>query len=217
MIDADIGPRPIKGELVTVWEEDILEDAALIEAAQSVANKAELDTTTPSSVKEVSTAVESLLNLQDLSSALSSSLVIYDNDKNITNVDANMDTMDCNKIIDSEKPTEPENVASDASKIFTGTVPFDTDQGYKYLKRWRRRKVCAFCNDDEDTSEELGHFIGPFVIATFNKNGVEKKRSFWAHDSCARYSPEVFCTPEGKWYNVTLALRRGRGMVKFDR
>ncbi|RCH85744.1 hypothetical protein CU098_000026, partial [Rhizopus stolonifer] len=77
---------------------------------------------------------------------------------------------------------------------------------------WRRRKVCAFCNDDDDNSEELGQFIGPFIISTFNKNGVEKKRSFWAHDACARYSPEVFCTPEGKWYNVTLALRRGRGM-----
>lgn len=105
--------------------------------------------------------------------------------------------------------------AIDASKVFTGDVPIDTDEGYKYLKRWRRRKVCAFCNDDDDTSDDLGQFIGPFVIATFNKNGVEKKRSFWAHDSCARYSPEVFCTPEGKWYNVTLALRRGRGMVKY--
>lgn len=108
-----------------------------------------------------------------------------------------------------------ENGAIGASKVFTGNVPIETDQGYKYLKRWRRRKVCAFCNDDDDTSEELGQFIGPFVIATFNKNGAEKKRSFWAHDACARYSPEVFCTPEGKWYNVTLALRRGRGMVNY--
>lgn len=108
-----------------------------------------------------------------------------------------------------------EDGAVEASKVFTGNIPIDTDQGYKYLKRWKRRKLCAFCNDDDDTSKELGSFIGPFVIATFNKNGVEKKRSFWAHDSCARYSPEVFCTPEGKWYNVTLALRRGRGMVKY--
>lgn len=108
---------------------------------------------------------------------------------------------------------EPLQEDTNASNIFTGEIPIDSDQGYKYLKRWKRRKVCAFCNDDDDTSEELGQFIGPFVIATYNKNGVEKKRSFWAHDACARYSPEVFCTPEGKWYNVTLALRRGRGMV----
>ncbi|KAI9255496.1 hypothetical protein BY458DRAFT_520176 [Sporodiniella umbellata] len=133
VIDAESGPRPIKGELVTVWEEDVLEE-------------------------------------------------------------------------------EQQQEEVSASSIFTGEVPIDSDQGYKFLKRWKRRKVCAFCNDDDDTSKDLGQFIGPFVIATYNKNGVEKKRSFWAHDSCARYSPEVFCTPEGKWYNVTLALRRGRGM-----
>ncbi|KAI9498996.1 hypothetical protein BDB00DRAFT_753869 [Zychaea mexicana] len=126
VINAEIGPMPIKGELVTVWEEDIVEEA---------------------------------------------------------------------------------------SKVFTGDASIEiAEQGYKYLKRWQRRKVCAFCNDDDDTSSELGSFIGPFVIATYNKNGVERKRQFWAHDACARYSPEVFCTPEGKWYNVTLALRRGRGM-----
>lgn len=129
-----MGPRPIKGELVTVWEEDILEE-------------------------------------------------------------------------------EQQQEETNASDVFTGDIPIDSDQGYKFLKRWKRRKVCAFCNDDDDTSEDLGQFIGPFVIATYNKNGLEKKRSFWAHDACARYSPEVFCTPEGKWYNVTLALRRGRGMV----
>ncbi|KAG1471652.1 hypothetical protein G6F56_002000 [Rhizopus delemar] len=134
VIDAEMGPRPIKGELVTVWEEDILEE-------------------------------------------------------------------------------EQQQEETNASDVFTGDIPIDSDQGYKFLKRWKRRKVCAFCNDDDDTSEDLGQFIGPFVIATYNKNGLEKKRSFWAHDACARYSPEVFCTPEGKWYNVTLALRRGRGMV----
>ncbi|CEJ00195.1 hypothetical protein RMCBS344292_14260 [Rhizopus microsporus] len=133
VIDAEAGPRPIKGELVTVWEEDVLEE-------------------------------------------------------------------------------EHQQEEQDASSIFTGETAIEGDQGYRFLKRWKRRKVCAFCNDDDDTSEDLGSFIGPFIIATYNKNGVEKKRSFWAHDACARYSPEVFCTPEGKWYNVTLALRRGRGM-----
>ncbi|KAI8379148.1 uncharacterized protein BYT42DRAFT_593398 [Radiomyces spectabilis] len=143
VIDTDIGPMPIKGELVTVWEEDVLEATSVAEA---------------------------------------------------------------------HGDDEPPASAVTASQIFTGAAPIDIDQGYKYLKRWQKRTVCAFCNDDDDTSEELGHFIGPFVIATFNKNGAEKKRSFWAHDACARYSPEVFCTPDGKWYNVTLALRRGRGM-----
>ncbi|KAI9470552.1 MAG: hypothetical protein EXX96DRAFT_491184 [Benjaminiella poitrasii] len=145
VIDSEVGPKPIKGELVTIWEEDILDE-------------------TPS---EISPAIN-----QEIKDSMS----------------------------------------IDASKIFTGSAPITIDQGYKYLKKWRRRKVCAFCNDDDDTSEDLGAFIGPFIIAIFNKNGVEKKKSFWAHDSCARYSPEVFCTPEGKWYNVTLALRRGRGM-----
>lgn len=107
---------------------------------------------------------------------------------------------------------EEDNATIEASQIFSGQKIENQHEGYKFLKRWQRRKVCAFCNDDDDTSEELGQFIGPFIIATYNKNGVERKRQFWAHDSCARYSPEVFCTPEGKWYNVTLALRRGRGM-----
>lgn len=159
VIDAEAGPMPIKGELVTVWEEDVIED---VNPAAAVKNTDGEDTTT------TTTATTS---------------------KQADHVE-------------------------EASQVFTGSSGIDTaEQGYKYLKRWQRRKVCAFCNDDDDTSEDLGKFIGPFVIATFNKNGVERKRQFWVHDACARYSPEVFCTPEGKWYNVTLALRRGRGMV----
>jgi hypothetical protein len=153
VIDKEVGPMPIKGELVTVWEEDVLEESV-----------------------------------------------------NATNEDEAR-----NEIIEPMFESKIDSV--DASKVFSGDASVTVDEGYKYLKRWKRRKVCAFCNDDDDTSPELGDFIGPFIIATFNKNGMEKKRSFWAHDSCARYSPEVFCTPEGKWYNVTLALRRGRGMV----
>lgn len=115
---------------------------------------------------------------------------------------------------DEEGEGEPAAGTIEASQVFSGTDAIVTaEEGYKFLKRWQRRKVCAFCNDDDDTSDELGKFIGPFLIATYNKNGVERKRQFWAHYACARYSPEVFCTPEGKWYNVTLALRRGRGMV----
>jgi hypothetical protein len=118
----------------------------------------------------------------------------------------------------SEASTSAEKVtvatSLEVSQIFPGQTAIGLDQGYKYLKRWQRRKVCAFCNDDDDTSEDLGKFIGPFVITSINKNGALKKRSFWVHDACARHSPEVFCTPEGKWYNVTLALRRGRGVVR---
>ncbi|KAI8988488.1 hypothetical protein BDF20DRAFT_855924 [Mycotypha africana] len=166
VINADVGPRPIKGELVTIWEEDILEKN---NESNTTANE----------------TIRSNNNSTDVAS------------KPVENTNMQVDV---------------EEKALDASKIFTGDKAFAEDQGYQYLKKWRRRKVCAFCNDDADTSEELGQFIGPFITATFNKNGVEKKRTFWAHDSCARYSPEVFCTPEGKWYNVTLALRRGRGM-----
>ncbi|KAI7883175.1 hypothetical protein K492DRAFT_235544 [Lichtheimia hyalospora FSU 10163] len=157
VIDAEAGPMPIKGELVTVWEEDVIEDPCAI-AADTNAEGGDMTTTKATTSKQADHVEE-------------------------------------------------------ASQVFTGSSAIDTaEQGYKYLKRWQRRKVCAFCNDDDDTSEDLGKFIGPFVIATFNKNGVERKRQFWVHDACARYSPEVFCTPEGKWYNVTLALRRGRGM-----
>jgi hypothetical protein len=177
VIDSEIGPRPIKGELVTVWEEDILEDVP------------------------TSGTLNSAQDSQPVSEAA-----------NVPNGSTD-ETLDTANSRFSVADTHLEKSAIDASKVFSGIAPIETDQGYKYLKRWKRRKVCAFCNDDDDTSEELGAFIGPFVIATFNKNGTEKKRSFWAHDACARYSPEVFCTPEGKWYNVTLALRRGRGMV----
>lgn len=206
VIDTEIGPRPIKGELVTVWEEDILELAP---------NK---DDTTLCITNESSTRNLSILaGVTDVDQP--------DNTGIINAIESNDIHTNKSKIAQIEEIETPNNQtitgndiedgAVDASKVFTGNVSFDTDQGYKYLKRWKRRKLCAFCNDDDDTSTELGNFIGPFVIATFNKNGVEKKRSFWAHDSCARYSPEVFCTPEGKWYNVTLALRRGRGMVKY--
>lgn len=160
VIDAEAGPMPVKGELVTVWEEDVIED---LNSAAAVKNTDGEDTTTTTTTATTSKQADHV---------------------------------------------------EEASQVFTGSSAIDTaEQGYKYLKRWQRRKVCAFCNDDDDTSEDLGKFIGPFVIATFNKNGVERKRQFWVHDACARYSPEVFCTPEGKWYNVTLALRRGRGMV----
>lgn len=193
VIDTEIGPRPIKGELVTVWEEDILESTNIIESSEQTNDENQYDSAKPTIEAQANNSEPS--NSSAECQSIPSDVSIIENNAATTLFD-----------------NETTHKAIDASKVFTGDAAISADQGYKYLKRWRRRKVCAFCNDDDDTSEELGQFIGPFVIATFNKNGVEKKRSFWAHDSCARYSPEVFCTPEGKWYNVTLALRRGRGM-----
>ncbi|KAI8090612.1 hypothetical protein BDF21DRAFT_460039 [Thamnidium elegans] len=209
VIDAEIGPRPIKGELVTVWEEDILEE---------IPGKDELSLLTASTVLENELVDLSVAKAPGLNAEVTIGTIEMMMQRiQISTIDSTNEpsavvlrVQPTSKVVRKEDDVEIN--AIDASKVFTGNVPIDTDQGYKYLKRWRRRKVCAFCNDDDDTSDDLGQFIGPFVIATFNKNGVEKKRSFWAHDACARYSPEVFCTPEGKWYNVTLALRRGRGM-----
>ncbi|KAJ2347059.1 hypothetical protein GGH91_001978, partial [Coemansia sp. RSA 2671] len=59
---------------------------------------------------------------------------------------------------------------------------------------------CAFCASDDPG----GGFAGgrPFVS--------HEGRAFWAHDACARYSPEVLVTAGGAWYNVAAALRRAR-------
>ncbi|KAJ2385624.1 hypothetical protein GGI05_004641, partial [Coemansia sp. RSA 2603] len=50
--------------------------------------------------------------------------------------------------------------------------------------------------------------------ASADESGGAKKqqqqRRFWAHDACARASPEVLASPDGRWYNVAAALRRGR-------
>ncbi|KAJ2868356.1 hypothetical protein GGH94_000196 [Coemansia aciculifera] len=61
---------------------------------------------------------------------------------------------------------------------------------------------CGFCASDE----ARGGFAGgrPFLS--------HEGRAFWAHDACARYSPEVLVTGAGVWYNVAAALRRARTM-----
>ncbi|KAI8638993.1 hypothetical protein BD408DRAFT_446320 [Parasitella parasitica] len=102
----------------------------------------------------------------------------------------------------------------EASKVFTGIDDISTQDrhGYLFLQKWKNRKMCAFCNDDEENSQELGSFVGPF-ISTIMKLGQEKKRAFWTHHACAQYSPEVvYSAEDGKWYNVTRALIRGRSM-----
>ena len=121
-----------------------------------------------------------------------------------------------NNLIEEEEEEE-EDTSLDASKVFTGINDFSTRDklGYLFLQKWQDRKICAFCNDDDDSSQELGPFIGPFVNNSIKRLGQEKKRTFWAHDACARYSPEViYSADEGKWYNIARALRRGRSMVK---
>jgi hypothetical protein len=87
------------------------------------------------------------------------------------------------------------------------------DAGYMYLKAWRSRRICGFCNDDDD--KHLGGFIGPypFVSCAATRHG-ERKKIFWSHYACAKYSPEVFQSKDNIWYNVTTAWRRGRGMVR---
>ncbi|CAG8449218.1 2671_t:CDS:10 [Racocetra fulgida] len=79
-------------------------------------------------------------------------------------------------------------------------VQLDSGMGYLYLQAWNSRKICGFCNDDDD--QQLGGFIGPqpFVTNTYTRHG-EKQKIFWAHEACAKYSPEVFVSKSNDWYN----------------
>lgn len=47
VIDTEIGPRPIKGELVTVWEEDILESTNIIESSEQTNDENQYDSAKP--------------------------------------------------------------------------------------------------------------------------------------------------------------------------
>jgi len=88
----------------------------------------------------------------------------------------------------------------------------DADQGYLMTERWKTKKICAFCNDEGTVKDS---FLGPlpFLMSSTNRHGETKRRSFWAHNNCARYSPEVIQAKDGTWYNVTTAMRRGRTVV----
>ncbi|OZJ06488.1 hypothetical protein BZG36_00497 [Bifiguratus adelaidae] len=86
----------------------------------------------------------------------------------------------------------------------------DADKAHWYMTQWKKRKVCVLCNDDNKT--DFGAFIGPFLIKQMNRNGQEKTKRIWVHDACARFSPDVFITKENEWYNVAVALQRGRSM-----
>ena len=52
--------------------------------------------------------------------------------------------------------------------------------------------------------------IGPFHdkerIIECNDIGA----TFWVHENCAAFCPEVSQDPNGQWFNVTKAMKRGR-------
>ncbi|KAF9966016.1 hypothetical protein BGZ70_003527 [Mortierella alpina] len=110
--------------------------------------------------------------------------------------------------LEYKEPEKP-NVDDLQEAQFMAMMNLENDQGFMYLDQWRDRKVCAFCNDD-GTSKD--HFVGPypFLLATTNRYGDFKRRHYWAHDACARHSPEVIQGKDGSWYNVSMAMRRGR-------
>ncbi|KAF9567079.1 hypothetical protein EC968_003513 [Mortierella alpina] len=110
--------------------------------------------------------------------------------------------------LEYKEPEKP-NVNDIQEAHFNAMMSLENDQGFMYLDQWKDRRVCAFCNDD-GTSKD--HFVGPypFLLATTNRYGDFKKRHYWAHDACARHSPEVIQGKDGSWYNVSMAMRRGR-------
>ncbi|KAF9366185.1 hypothetical protein BGX34_005534 [Mortierella sp. NVP85] len=107
-----------------------------------------------------------------------------------------------------KEPDKPDAATIQAMQL-EAMMRLESDQPFITMDQWRNRKVCAFCNDD-GTSKD--HFIGPypFLLASMNRFGDTKKRHFWAHDACARHSPEVIQGKDGTWYNVSTAMRRGR-------
>ncbi|PIA17269.1 hypothetical protein COEREDRAFT_86268 [Coemansia reversa NRRL 1564] len=72
---------------------------------------------------------------------------------------------------------------------------------------------CAFCSEDDQSQRDLlGTFAAeqPFVLSMVRDDGTVRRRRFWAHTACAKYSPEVLVTEAGQWFNVAAALRRAR-------
>ncbi|CAG8583226.1 2946_t:CDS:10 [Paraglomus brasilianum] len=110
-----------------------------------------------------------------------------------------------------EKDMIDETYSTAHLDLLNSTKPLVGDTGYMYLKAWRSRRICGFCNDDDNN--HLGGFIGPypFISCAATRHG-ERKKIFWSHYACAKYSPEVFQSKDNVWYNVTTAWRRGRGM-----
>ncbi|KAI9501531.1 hypothetical protein BX070DRAFT_37661 [Coemansia spiralis] len=83
----------------------------------------------------------------------------------------------------------------------------------QYLSPHELLPRCAFCGDDDpDENGLLGGFIEncPLILTSTREDGVIRRRRFWAHVACAKYSPEVLTSSSGRWYNVAAALRRAR-------
>ena len=112
------------------------------------------------------------------------------------------------------EPKLPNTTVLDAENEggLSGWIDQNSDQGYLMAERLKSRKICVFCNDE---GTEKDSFLGPlpFLLSSTNRYGVTKRRSFWAHNYCARYSPEVIQAKDGTWFNVTTAMRRGRTVV----
>jgi len=66
-------------------------------------------------------------------------------------------------------------------------------------------KKCAFCDEGEYTSGES--FINHYP---FQPGDPKLNHLFWAHETCAIYSPGVYKTVEGHWFEVSAALVRAR-------
>jgi hypothetical protein len=78
----------------------------------------------------------------------------------------------------------------------------------KSITPFPSKKLCVFCNDD---AISLGKLIGPFVLSLSEKEKTKCKRIFWAHEACAKFSPEVVAF-KNRWFNVAEAVRRGRSL-----
>jgi len=66
-------------------------------------------------------------------------------------------------------------------------------------------KKCAFCDEGDFTSGEA--FINPYP---FRPGHDRLTQPFWAHEYCAYYTPGVYKSVEGHWFNVSAALERAR-------
>jgi hypothetical protein len=77
-----------------------------------------------------------------------------------------------------------------------------------------KRRVCALCNNDSETASPFVR-PNPFILPlTETEKKKHKKKVFWIHEACAKFSPEVlhFEGEISRWFNVAEAVRRGRNL-----
>ncbi|KAJ1913092.1 hypothetical protein H4219_005352 [Mycoemilia scoparia] len=129
------------------------------------------------------------------------------------------------KIINSLNNTvansDNQDGVSNAQSLEGNAIPMDAGQSYGILKKHHHRRRCGFCGEDDlgesntDGSRNGSGFISeiPLLSTQVLSDGVVKHRRFWAHITCALYSPEVVMVEKtNKWYNVAAAMRRGRSL-----